>query len=441
MGSSIMDRKINISLLCLGLFQIISGKPVTSKPRLINEGIVIKVREGETVTLPCRTSNLEDFVVLWRKGPSVIYSGPIRVKRDERLSLSENDLVLKEVGAEDEGKYSCQVETGDDDPPSIVHKLEVLQRPVIKAQPENGFLVVKEGTSITLQCQAGGNPQPKITWTRGGEVLGEGERLKVKKLSPEGAGDYLCTADNGVGEPVEFKFTVEVFYAPRVEIMSQSLEPGKVILACDIKSEPESRVAWYHNGLHLNPSLGVSLRNKESLYSLVVEGDVKDVVGEYKCRAENRLGAGEQVLQIRGVPTVFLEEVQNLGWDTYRVSWTTDSPLPVKQISVKYRMLQDQLMGDKNSDWNTEEMAVIGTQSYYDMPNLWSDSKYEVSVSAMNDLGWSSETVTLFSTVSQTQEELQSLALELVSNSSSRRHFSPSFLFLPLVSLMLHQLC
>merc|ERR1711971_752410 len=291
MGSSIMDRKINISLLCLGLFQIISGKPVTSKPQLTNSGIAIQVLEGDSVTFPCRTSNLEDFVVLWRKGARVLFAGPIRVKRDERLSLSENDLVLKEIVAEDEGKYSCQVETGEDDPPSIVHKLEVLQRPVIKAQPENGFLVVKEGTSITLQCQAGGNPQPKIIWTRNGQLLGEAERLKVKKLSPEGAGDYLCTADNGIGEPVEFKFTVEVFYAPKVEVVYQSLEPGKIILTCDVKSEPESRVAWYHNGAHLNPSLGIYMGNQESLYNLVVEGDVREVVGEYKCRAENRLGA------------------------------------------------------------------------------------------------------------------------------------------------------
>ena len=61
-----MDRKINISLLCLGLFQMISGQPVMSKPQLTNSGIVIQVLEGDSVTFPCRTSNLEDFVVLWR---------------------------------------------------------------------------------------------------------------------------------------------------------------------------------------------------------------------------------------------------------------------------------------------------------------------------------------------------------------------------------------
>lgn len=426
----------------LVIFQIISGQPLTSKPQLTNSGSVIQVLEGDTVNFPCRTSNLEDFVVLWRKGPSVIYAGPIRVRRDERMSLSENDLVLKEVVAEDEGKYSCQVETGDEEPPSIVHRLEVLQRPVIKSQPENGFLVVKEGTSITLQCQAGGNPHPKITWRRNDQILGDGERLKVKKLSPEGSGDYFCTADNGVGEPVEFKFTVEVFFAPRVLALHQNLEPGKLSLICDIKSEPVSRVAWYHNGLHINPSLGISMGNQESLYKLVVEGDVRDVVGEYKCRAENRLGAGEQVMQVKGEPTVILEEVQNLGWDTYRVSWMTNSHLPVSQIRVKYRMIQDQLMGDKNAEWNTEETAVLPTQSSYDMSNLWSDSQYEVYVSAMNELGWGPETVTLFNTVKQTQEELQSMALELVSNSSStpRRHFPLSFLFLSVVTVMLHQL-
>jgi len=395
------------------------GLPLVEKPQLTNEGMVIKVREGDSVTFPCRTSNLEDFVVLWRKGSRVIFAGPIRVKRDERISLSENDLVLKEVVAEDEGKYSCQVETGDEAPPSIVHRLEVLQRPVIKSQPENGFLVVKEGTSITLKCQAGGNPQPKITWTRNGQILGDGERLKVKKLSPEGAGEYFCTADNGVGEPVEFKFTVEVFYKPRVQVVFEELRPGKVILTCDIKSEPESRVAWYHNGLHLNPSLGVSMGNQESLYNLVVEGDVRDVVGEYKCRAENRLGAGEKIMIVRGEPTVTSIDVQNLGWGRHVVSWETMSHLPVSAIRIKHRKIQDEMMGEKSSQWISEDISVSASQSSHELDNLWSDSQYEISVSALNDLGWSPETVKQFSTVSQTPEQLQSLALERVGRASS----------------------
>ena len=237
---------------------------------------------------------------------------------------------------------------------------------------------------------------------------------------------------------MEFKFIVEIFYKPRVLALHQNLQPGKVSLICDIKSEPESRVSWYHNGVELNPSLEVSMGNQESLYNLVVEGDVRDVVGEYKCRAENRLGAGEQVMQVRGEPTVILEEVQNLGWDTYQVSWMTNSHLPVSQIRIKYRMIQDQLMGDTNSEWSPKETAVIPAQSSYVMSNLWSDSQYEVSVSAMNELGWSSETTTLFNTFSHTPEQLQSLALERVgraSSSSCKNNPMSSTVFIALLSL------
>jgi len=353
------------------------GLPLVEKPKLIDEGMVIKVREGDSVTFPCRISNLEDFVVLWRKGSRVIFAGPIRVKRDERISLSGNNLVLKEVVAED------------------------------------------EGTSITLKCQAGGNPQPKLTWTRNGQILGGGERLKVKKLSPEGAGEYFCTAENGVGKPVNFKFTVEVFYKPRVQVVFEELRPGKVILTCDIKSEPESRVAWYHNGLHLNPSLGVSMGNQDSLYNLVVEGDVRDVVGEYKCRAENRLGAGEKIMIVRGEPTITSIDVQNLGWRRHVVSWETMSHLPVSAIRIKHRKIQDEMMGEKLSQWISEDISVSASQSSHELDNLWSDTQYEVSVSALNDLGWSPETVKTFNTVSHTPEQLQSLALERVGRASS----------------------
>ena len=38
--------------------------------------------------------------------------------------------------------------------------------PRVKPRPADGNIVVKKGTEVSLECDASGNPVPKITWTR-----------------------------------------------------------------------------------------------------------------------------------------------------------------------------------------------------------------------------------------------------------------------------------
>ena len=38
--------------------------------------------------------------------------------------------------------------------------------PRVKPRPADGNIVVKKGTEVSLECDASGNPVPKISWTR-----------------------------------------------------------------------------------------------------------------------------------------------------------------------------------------------------------------------------------------------------------------------------------
>ena len=38
--------------------------------------------------------------------------------------------------------------------------------PRVKPRPEDGNIVVKKGTEVTLECSASGNPVPEIVWNR-----------------------------------------------------------------------------------------------------------------------------------------------------------------------------------------------------------------------------------------------------------------------------------
>ena len=72
--------------------------------------------------------------------------------------------------------------------------------------------VVVEGSNLTLHCNATGNPTPNITWTKDGSstVLYQGETYSIVNIQRQAAGDYKCTAWNGVGEQNNSTATIAV---------------------------------------------------------------------------------------------------------------------------------------------------------------------------------------------------------------------------------------
>ncbi|XP_039287593.1 peroxidasin-like [Nilaparvata lugens] len=64
-----------------------------------------------------------------------------------------------------------------------------------------------EGSTITLDCAAAGQPKPEIAWTRDDLQLQESPRFKISpegtltiiNLEREDTGTYKCTASNYIG--------------------------------------------------------------------------------------------------------------------------------------------------------------------------------------------------------------------------------------------------
>ena len=75
---------------------------------------------------------------------------------------------------------------------------------------------VTESSNLDVYCYATGKPVPNITWTRvledgtNSKVLFHGNPWGIKNIRRNFTGQYRCTADNGIGNPVNHTFPVNV---------------------------------------------------------------------------------------------------------------------------------------------------------------------------------------------------------------------------------------
>ena len=84
--------------------------------------------------------------------------------------LEGGSLVIGSVSKSDQGQYRCRAENvaGARESPSVT--LGVHQPPYFISKPE-AESVALVGGDLVLQCRAGGDPPPRIAWTRASQPV------------------------------------------------------------------------------------------------------------------------------------------------------------------------------------------------------------------------------------------------------------------------------
>lgn len=68
---------------------------------------------------------------------------------------------------------------------------------------------VTEGVTVSLLCEATGNPTPKIAWMKDGETLTSGDTLSFE-TNRTFSGEYWCLAENGLQPTVNTSAHIDV---------------------------------------------------------------------------------------------------------------------------------------------------------------------------------------------------------------------------------------
>ncbi|KAF2365127.1 Immunoglobulin I-set [Trinorchestia longiramus] len=384
-------------------------------PQFLSVPEEFSVEVGGDITFPCHVQHLGNKQMVFQfnsfNTPSkekLYFAGNNRISFNKRLEKDEHSFTLTNIRRSDAGQYACKLY---DPPLQVLHVLRV-QYPAMIRRISPDRQQIEKGDSVTLQCEAEGNPEPAIHWSkRGGRLPSgshseEGLSITLESVDRREAGTYVCTASNGIGEPSYAEMHIEVQYRPEITTEESILHTGDgddAKLVCIVHGHPQPTVHW-RRGDHLVASdKHLMTHNGDHRYSLIIRDVKKEDFGEYTCSAKNRQGVTERSVVLTGLPNKPKLTSSPAGGEeqTYTLTWETESFSPILQYRVKFRKLG---RGDVNKldSWN-DSLFSVPHRPRHNQPrssdrikvmahairNLEPATDYQASVSVENEFGWS----------------------------------------------------
>ncbi|XP_028833288.1 receptor-type tyrosine-protein phosphatase delta-like isoform X15 [Denticeps clupeoides] len=196
-----------------------------------------------------------------------------------------------------------------------------------------------QGGAASFVCQASGDPQPRIVWSKKGkkvsnqrfEVIdfedGSGSVLRIQPLrTPRDEAIYECVATNSAGEiSTSTRLTVlredqlppgfpSIDMGPQLKVVERS---RTATMLCAASGSPDPDITWFKDFLPVNTSSNngrVKQLRSESFGALQIDQSEETDQGKYECVATNSEGTRysapanlyvRELREVRRVPPMF----------------------------------------------------------------------------------------------------------------------------------------
>jgi len=382
----------------------------THVPVFTSKSQELTVKEGDNVTLPCLVDMLGGAVLVWKTSTDTFFTSTVKVTTDERFSLEAagdqgSSMVITGVTGSDAKTYECQIPSNP--PVSLQHTVIVQSPPMVTVTPKEQVLVVAEGQQVHLACDATGSPQPTVTWTKKGGLLPYGEkkhtgaRLDIASVESGHLGVYVCTAENGVGEPQVRHIRLEVEFAPQINVTSEMVHTGpgrEARIECTVHGQPMPTVEWFR--VQDTPLDAAHFERYEEghRYGLKIASVREGDLGVYSCQAANKLGKQTSMVHLTGKPesVMVTSEPNGIEKSTYTIAFSVESYSPLLEYKVLYKQVKEE-GAEEAADWQEEVASYQGdaagdSSATYTVRQQLSElqpaSVYQALVTARNQYGW-----------------------------------------------------
>ncbi|XP_049883452.1 hemolin-like [Pectinophora gossypiella] len=175
------------------------------QPQYVSRDVVTQL--GENTKLYCVYGGTPLTQVRW------YFNDTELTKFNERVhphrNYSSNILLIKDTRVTDEGTYYCRHNDSRGVVTSLAINVTVFSPPAF-AQTLEPQILINEGKDVTIPCQVGGVPKPRINWTYNAQALNTDDRIStiltehaskilIKNVKKSDQGFYGCTATNDHG--------------------------------------------------------------------------------------------------------------------------------------------------------------------------------------------------------------------------------------------------
>ncbi|OCT55996.1 hypothetical protein XELAEV_18003736mg [Xenopus laevis] len=161
----------------------------------------------------------------------------------------------------------------------------------VRILPETSTITIGEGEEVPLECSAESSNPPIVRywWYKSNNKVTEDKSHYKARES----GTYYCEAENEIGRIRSTSVTINVQYAPKVElkISDQEIKEGsRYTLTCSVDANPQPEdISWYKDREKM------SNRNSNTLELFNIR---EQDSGSYECEARNSLGTKRSAVYV-----------------------------------------------------------------------------------------------------------------------------------------------
>ncbi|XP_042343288.1 immunoglobulin superfamily member 10 [Plectropomus leopardus] len=298
----------------------VSMRPAKIEPKLYGKK---KVPYGKDFKVDCKASGIPKPEISWGLPDGTVVNSALQSDassgggRARRFILFDNGtLYLNQVGMSEEGDYICYAENQLGKDEMHLHITVMTAAPRIHPTSQT-YARVKPRGNIRFDCEALGEPKPKILWMlpTNDVIAASNERylmhvngsLDIRDVKLVDAGEYVCMARNPAGENRQvYKLDIEGnppvingYRQNRTVIKDVAAKYSRKLIDCKADGDPTPSITWIMpDNIFLTAPYFGSRINVHINGTLEIRNVRPTDTAEFICMARNDGGEAVMVVQL-----------------------------------------------------------------------------------------------------------------------------------------------